>query len=73
MTRTSAKQILADTWVFKQVDDTVALREVALIQAVQDHGERWRLQPKFPRRLAQTVRVIEDTYSHAAMPSQTSA
>ena len=37
MTRTFAKQLLADTWLFKQVDDTIALREVALIEAVRTH------------------------------------
>jgi hypothetical protein len=37
MTRASAKQLLGNTWLFKQVGDSVALREVALIEAVQNH------------------------------------
>lgn len=35
MTRASAKEILDSTRLFRQVDDTVALREVALIEAVR--------------------------------------
>ena len=37
MTRASAKETLANTWIFKQVDSTLALRERALIEAVQNH------------------------------------
>ncbi len=44
MTRASAEEILANTWIFKQVDNTVALRERALIEAVQNHESALVLQ-----------------------------
>ena len=52
MTRASAKRQLTGTGIFKQVGGSIVLREVGLIEAVRDHGERWRLQLKLPRLVA---------------------
>ena len=38
MTRAEAKRALTYTWLFKPVADTIALREVALIEAVREQG-----------------------------------
>ncbi len=37
MTREQALKELSGTWMFKEVDGNIALRDVALIKAVQDH------------------------------------
>ena len=37
MAQASATEILGDTWIFKQVDGAITLREVALIEAVREH------------------------------------
>jgi hypothetical protein len=57
MTRTQAREALAETWRFNRVDDLVALREVNLIEAVRalevrspnppgSFGYREALQPR---------------------------
>ncbi len=47
MTRASAKEILGNSWIYKQVDHFIALREVALIEAVQNH-ESALVPPSLP-------------------------
>lgn len=40
MTREQALAELKGTWMFKEVDGSIALRESTLIRAVQDHENR---------------------------------
>jgi hypothetical protein len=39
MTRAVAKRILAGTWLFREIDGAIALREVTLTQAVRTHEQ----------------------------------
>ncbi len=48
MTREQALSELAGTWIYKEIDGMIALREVALIEAVQAHVAEHTLQQSEP-------------------------
>ena len=48
MNQDKAREILAETWRFSRVGELIALREVALIEAVRDHEAAHPAGPSTP-------------------------
>ena len=53
MTRNEAREMLAETWRFSRVGELIALREVALIEAVREHELARSTGPSVPPTYAQ--------------------
>ncbi len=48
MNQDKTREILTETWRFSRVGELIALREIALIEAVRDHEAARPVEPSTP-------------------------